>query len=140
MVLRQVYICGGGNLCLWQNCVGVNSCSCCTSLPSALHPTTSTGTLRPARNCWNKAHNEKKTGTHTPSMVEEQQCQLIKIAGLVRQEPQPISTTEWAKTLRFGKILRTNSVVRSIQNPWNVVRCKIHRSGCLTSCFYILKP
>ena len=52
----------------------------------------------------------------------------IKIASLNRQEPQPAGTTKWATTtLRFGKILGTTSVVRSIQNSQNVLRCKIHR-------------
>ena len=50
-----------------------------------------------------------------------------KIASLSGQEPQPAGITKWATTLRFGKILGTISVVRSIQNPRNVVRCKIHR-------------
>ena len=44
-------------------------------------------------------------------------CRSIqKIASLGRQEPQPAGTTKWATTLRFGKILGTTSVVRSIQN------------------------
>ena len=51
----------------------------------------------------------------------------VKKASLSRQEPQPAGTTKWATTLRFGKILGTTSVVRSIQNPQNVARCKIHR-------------
>ena len=53
--------------------------------------------------------------------------QVTKIARLGRQEPQPTGTTKWATTLRFWKILGTTSVVRSIQIPQNVVRCKIHR-------------
>ena len=52
---------------------------------------------------------------------------VLKIASLGRQEPQPLGTTKWATTLSFGKILGTTSVVRSIQNPPNVVRYKIHR-------------
>ena len=50
-----------------------------------------------------------------------------KIPSLGRQEPQPAGTTKGATTLRFGKILGTASVVRSIQNSQNVVRSKIHR-------------
>ena len=36
--------------------------------------------------------------------------------------------------MRFGKILGTTSVVRSIQNPQDAVQCKIHRPLFLTSC------
>ena len=39
-----------------------------------------------------------------------------KIASLGRQEPQPGGTAKWPTTLRFGKILGTTSVVRSIEN------------------------
>ena len=49
-----------------------------------------------------------------------------KIASPSRQVPQPAGTTKWATTLKFGKILGTPSVVRSIQNPQNVVRCRTH--------------
>ena len=49
----------------------------------------------------------------------------LKIASLGRQEPQPTGATKWATTL--GKFLGTTSAVRSMQNPRNVVRCKIHR-------------
>ena len=51
----------------------------------------------------------------------------IKIASLGRQECQPAGTTKWAERLRFWKILGTTSVVKSILNLRNVVRCKIHR-------------
>ena len=49
------------------------------------------------------------------------------ITSLSRKEPQPAGTTKWPATLRFGKILGTTLVVRSIQNPRNGVRCTIHR-------------
>ena len=55
------------------------------------------------------------------------QWQLKKIASLGRQEPQPKGTVKWPTTLRFGKILRTTSVVRSLENPQDVLQ-KIHRS------------
>ena len=42
---------------------------------------------------------------------------LYKIASLGRQESQPAGKIKWPTTLRFGKILGTTSVVRSIQNP-----------------------
>ena len=42
---------------------------------------------------------------------------LKKIASLGRQEPQPAGTAIRPTTLRFGKILETTSVVRSIENP-----------------------
>ena len=35
----------------------------------------------------------------------------LKIDSLGRQEPQPAGTAKWPKTLRFGKILGTTSVV-----------------------------
>ena len=47
------------------------------------------------------------------------------MASLGSQEPQPAGTNKWATAQRLGKILGTTSVVRSIQNPRNVVRCKI---------------
>ena len=50
-----------------------------------------------------------------------------KIANLGRQEPQLAGTAKWPTTLRFGKILGTTSVVRSIENPQDVLQ-KIHRS------------
>ena len=50
----------------------------------------------------------------------------LKIANLGWQEPQPTGTAEWPTTLRFGKILGTTSVVRSIENPQDVLQ-KIHR-------------
>ena len=49
-----------------------------------------------------------------------------KIATLGRQEPQPAGTAKWPTTLRFGKILGTASVVRSIENPRDVLQ-NIHR-------------
>ena len=49
----------------------------------------------------------------------------LNIATLGRQEPQPAGTAKWPTTLRFGKILETTSVVRSIENPQDVQ--KIHR-------------
>ena len=66
-------------------------------------------------------------------------CQKRKIASLGRQEPQPAGTAKWPTTLRFGKILGTTSVVRSIENPEDVLQ-KIHRPRFLTSSFHILKP
>ena len=39
-----------------------------------------------------------------------------KIASLDMQEPQPTGTTKWVTIFRFGKILGTTSVVKSIQN------------------------
>ena len=49
-----------------------------------------------------------------------------KIAILGRQETQPTGTVKWPTTLRFGKILEIVSVVRSIENPQDVLQ-KIHR-------------
>ena len=51
---------------------------------------------------------------------------LEKIASLGRQEPQPAGTAKWPMTLRFGKILGTTSIVRSIEDPQDVLQ-KIHR-------------
>ena len=51
---------------------------------------------------------------------------VLKIASLGRQEPQPAGTAKWPTTLRFGKIFGTTSVVRSIENPQDVQK-KIHR-------------
>ena len=51
---------------------------------------------------------------------------IQKIASLSRQEPQPAGTAKWPMILRFGKILGTTSVVRSIENPRDVLQ-KIHR-------------
>ena len=48
-------------------------------------------------------------------------CIFEKIASLGRQEPQPAGTAKWQTTLRFGKILGTTSVVRSTENPQDVV-------------------
>ena len=45
----------------------------------------------------------------------------IKIASLGRQEPQPAGAAKWPTKLRFGKILGTTSVVRSIENPQGVL-------------------
>ena len=50
---------------------------------------------------------------HTPT--------LEKIASLSRQEPQPAGTAKWPTTLRFEKILGTISVVRSTENPLDVL-------------------
>ena len=50
----------------------------------------------------------------------------LKAASLGRQEPQPVGTANEPTTLRFGKILGTTSVVRSIENPRDVLQ-KIHR-------------
>ena len=47
---------------------------------------------------------------------------FTKIASLVRQEPQPAGTAKWPTTVRFGKILGTTSVVRSIENPQDVLQ------------------
>ena len=49
-----------------------------------------------------------------------------KIASLSRQEPQPVGTAKWPTTLRLGKILGTTFVVRSMENPQDVLQ-KIHR-------------
>ena len=53
--------------------------------------------------------------------------QKVKIAGLRKKDPQPTGKNKWATTLRSRKNLGITSVVRSIQNPRDVVRCKIHR-------------
>ena len=50
----------------------------------------------------------------------------LKIASLGRQEPLHAGTAKWPTTLRFGKILGTASVVRSIENPRDVLQM-IHR-------------
>ena len=50
----------------------------------------------------------------------------LKIASLGRQKRQPAGTAKWPTTLRFAKILGTTSVVRSIENPRDVLQ-KIHR-------------
>ena len=50
----------------------------------------------------------------------------LKTASLGRQEPQPAGTAKRPTTLRFGKILGTTSVVRSIENPRDVLQ-KIDR-------------
>ena len=62
-------------------------------------------------------------------------CDLQGIASFSRQEPQPAGTAKWPTTLRFGKILATTSVVRSIENPQDILQ-KIHRSR-FTSSFHI---
>ena len=54
----------------------------------------------------------------TNQMIE---CTPLKIARLGREEPQPAGTAKWPTTLRFGKILGTTSVVRSIENPQDVL-------------------
>ena len=51
---------------------------------------------------------------------------MVKNSQPHRQEPHPTGTAKWPTTLRFGKILGTTSVVRSIENPRDV-RQKIHR-------------
>ena len=51
---------------------------------------------------------------------------ILKTASLGRQEPQLASTVKWPTTLRFGKIFETTFVVRSIENPQDVLQ-KIHR-------------
>ena len=40
-----------------------------------------------------------------------------KIASLSRQETQTAGPAKWPTTLRFGKILGTTSVVKSVENP-----------------------
>ena len=60
------------------------------------------------------------TGEHTLAQPK------LKIASLGRQAPQPTGTAKWPTTLSFGKILGTTSVVRSIENPQDVIQ-KIHR-------------
>ena len=50
----------------------------------------------------------------------------LRFGSLSREEPQPAGTVKWPTTLRFGKILGTTSVVRSIENPQDVLQ-KIHR-------------
>ena len=57
----------------------------------------------------------------------------IKIASLSRQEPQPTGTAKWPITLRFEKILGTTSVVRSTQNPQDVLQKIQNKRGCLGS-------
>ena len=47
-----------------------------------------------------------------------------KIVTLGSQEPQPAGTKKCTTALRLGKIKGTTSVVRSIQDPHNVVRYK----------------
>ena len=51
---------------------------------------------------------------------------MLKIASLGRQEPQPAGTAKWPTTLSFGKILGKTSVLRSTENPRDVLQ-KIHR-------------
>ena len=51
---------------------------------------------------------------------------IKKIASLGRQEAQPAGSAKWQTTLRFGEILGTTPVVRSTENPQDVVQ-KIHR-------------
>ena len=53
--------------------------------------------------------------------LNENVWQRLKIASLRRQEPQPADTAKWPITLRFEKILGTASVVRSIENPQDVL-------------------
>ena len=55
------------------------------------------------------------------------------------QEPQPAGTTKWPTTLRFVKILGTTSVVRSIENPQDVLQ-KFTGHDFLQVVFIILKP
>ena len=52
------------------------------------------------------------------------QCHKVKIASLGRQEAQPAGTAKWPTKFRFGKILGTTSVVRSIENPQDVQSTK----------------
>ena len=61
-----------------------------------------------------------------PIQEDSKAQQNKKIASLGRQEPQPAGTAKWPTTLRFEKIVGTTSVVRSIENPQDVVQ-KIHR-------------
>ena len=58
--------------------------------------------------------------------IKQKMTVLIKTCRLGRQEPQPADTAKWQTTLRFEKILGTTSVVRSTENPRDVVQ-KIHR-------------
>ena len=69
-----------------------------------------------------------------PAIVNEKISDLVhdfmnfnalKIASLSRQEPQPAGRGKWPMTLTFGKILGTTSVVRSIEDPQDVLQ-KIH--------------
>ena len=64
---------------------------------------------------------------------------LIKIASLGRQESQSTGTAKWPTTLSSGKILGITSVVRSIENQWDVLQ-KNHRPWFLTSSFHIWSP
>ena len=66
---------------------------------------------------------ETKTASFPQSLTVHN---IQKIASLDRQETQPAGTAKWQTTLRFGKILGTTSVVRSTENPRDVVQ-KIHR-------------
>ena len=50
--------------------------------------------------------------------------QNLKTASLHRQEPQTAGPTKLGTTLRFGKIFGTTSVVKSRQNPRDVVTFK----------------
>ena len=54
----------------------------------------------------------KKVQTVTQVFVSSKQFSKIPCFG--RQEPQHAGTTKWTTTLRFGEILGTTSVVRSI--------------------------
>ena len=51
---------------------------------------------------------------------------MVKNTSLGRQEPQPAGTAKWPTTLKFGKILETTSVVKSIENPQDALQM-IHR-------------
>ena len=53
-------------------------------------------------------------------------AEIQKISSLGSQEPQPAGTGKWPMTLRCGKILGTMSIVRSIEDPQDVLK-KIHR-------------
>ena len=63
--------------------------------------------------------------THA-SLIQNIKQHGQKISSRGRQEPQPAGTVKWPTTLRFGKILGATSVVRSIENPRDVLQ-RIHR-------------
>ena len=51
---------------------------------------------------------------------------IVKNSQPRQAEPQPAGTGKWPVTLRFGKILGTTSIVRSMEDPQDVLQ-KIHR-------------
>ena len=51
---------------------------------------------------------------------------MVKSSQPRQARTQLTGTAKWPTTLRFGKILGTTSVVRSIENPRDVLQ-KIHR-------------